>query len=251
MKTQKEYYLTNKKIRLRTVIGFSLLITFLSLCLIGWGILHDQPRDNRALVPIRKTLEYNSVIFGSFFSNNRLSAEYSKEDVVPFVRTNGKYGLRSPLDTSAWRLHVIRKNGDTLSLSMQALQSLPKTEIIFDFKCIEGWSQVTHWGGVRFSDFVQALHLEAEAGQKYVGLSTPDNEYYVGIDRKSMMHPQTLLCYEMNGKALPPNNGFPLRLIIPVKYGVKHLKRLGRITFSEERPPDYWHERGYDYDCGL
>ena len=86
---------------------------------------------------------------------------------------------------------------------------------------------------------------------QYVGLNTPDKEYYVGIDTRSIMHPQTILCYEMNGEPLPMNQGAPLRLIIPVKYGIKHLKRIGTIFFSNQRPPDYWFERGYDYFSGL
>ena len=86
---------------------------------------------------------------------------------------------------------------------------------------------------------------------KYVGLQTPDKQYYVGIDMASMMHPQTLLCYELNGKPLPLNQGFPLRVIIPVKYGIKNLKRIGTLYFSDAPPPDYWYERGYDYFSGL
>ena len=93
--------------------------------------------------------------------------------------------------------------------------------------------------------------LEDEAALQFTGMHTPDNGYYVGVDNKSMMHPQTLLCYELNGKPLPMKQGYPLRLIIPVKYGVKHLKRIGTIYFSNNRPPDYWYERGYDYYCGF
>jgi DMSO/TMAO reductase YedYZ molybdopterin-dependent catalytic subunit len=59
-----------------------------------------------------------------------------------------------------------------------------------------------------------------------------------------------LLCYEMNGAPLPMNQGYPLRLIIPVKYGVKHLKRIGTLYFSNSKPPDYWAEKGYDYYAG-
>jgi len=55
----------------------------------------------------------------------------------------------------------------------------------------------------------------------------------------------------VNGKPLPLENGAPLRLIIPVKYGIKNLKRIGTITFSNNRPPDYWAEQGYDYYSGL
>ena len=82
-------------------------------------------------------------------------------------------------------------------------------------------------------------------------METPDGTYYVGLDMKSAMHPQTLLCYEMNDLPLPENHGAPLRLIIPVKYGVKNLKRIGKIFFSDLPPRDYWHDAGYEYDAAL
>jgi DMSO/TMAO reductase YedYZ molybdopterin-dependent catalytic subunit len=160
-------------------------------------------------------------------------------------------GMSANFDPKTWKLRVIRIPGDTLYLTLQDIQQLPKTEIVFDFKCIEGWSQVTHWAGVKFSDFVKQFHLDAQATMQYVGLRTPDSAYYVGIDMPSALHPQTLLCYEMNGKPLPLNQGYPLRLIIPVKYGIKSIKRIGTMYFSDQRPPDYWFERGYDYFSGL
>ncbi len=82
-------------------------------------------------------------------------------------------------------------------------------------------------------------------------METPDGDYYVGLDRASAMHPQTLLAYEMNGEPLTNAHGAPLRLLIPVKYGVKNLKRIGKISFADARPRDYWAENGYDYDCGF
>jgi hypothetical protein len=72
----------------------------------------------------------------------------------------------------------------------------------------------------------------------------------MGIDAESAFHPQTLLCYEMNGMPLAPEHGAPLRLVIPVKYGIKNLKRIGTIHFTDERPADYWAERGYDWYVG-
>ena len=129
--------------------------------------------------------------------------------------------------------------------------ALPKTDIVYDFKCVEGWDQIQHWGGVKFSDLIAHYKLEDQAKLQYVGLATPNEEYYVGIDMPSAMHPQTLIAYEVNEKPLPLEHGQPLRLIIPVKYGVKNLKRIGSISFSNERPPDYWAEQGYDYYSGL
>ena len=65
------------------------------------------------------------------------------------------------------------------------------------------------------------------------------------------MHPQTLLCYEMNGAPLTMQHGAPLRLAIPVKYGIKNIKRIGTITYSAGRPGDYWAEQGYDWYAGM
>ena len=66
----------------------------------------------------------------------------------------------------------------------------------------------------------------------------------------STLHPQTLLCYEMEGRPLTPDHGAPLRLLIPVKYGIKSLKQIGTIRFTDRRPADYWAERGYDWYAG-
>jgi DMSO/TMAO reductase YedYZ molybdopterin-dependent catalytic subunit len=83
-----------------------------------------------------------------------------------------------------------------------------------------------------------------------VRLETPGGGYYVGLDLASALHPQTLLCYAMNDAPLTPAHGAPLRLVIPVKYGIKNIKRLGVIRFVHERPGDYWAERGYDWFAG-
>ena len=154
------------------------------------------------------------------------------------------------LDTT-WRLQVVRSPGDTILVSLDDLKALPKTEVVFDFKCVEGWSQVTWWGGVRFSDFMKKYNLATQMSLKFVGMITPDETYYVGNDMPSMLQPQTILAYEMNGEPLPQEQGYPLRLIIPVKYGIKHLKRIGLMYFSNDKPKDYWFEQGYDYYAGL
>jgi len=247
----KEEFISEKKIRRRTIISFSVFIVMLAFAIFSWKWLHKQPDEEGALKPLRKVLNNNESFFSNFFSNNHLAKTYPLSAAVHHVRVNGSDGMSEDFDASKWKLKVARNPGDTLFVTLDEIKALPKTEIVFDFKCIEGWSQVTHWGGVKFSDFAQKYNLNDQTKLNYIGLKTPDNGYYVGIDMPSIMHPQTLLCYEMNGKPLPMNQGYPLRLIIPVKYGIKHLKRIGTIFFSNERPPDFWYERGYDYYSGL
>jgi DMSO/TMAO reductase YedYZ molybdopterin-dependent catalytic subunit len=248
---KNEKILTTAQVRNKTVVSLIVLFAFFGTCVAGWKWLHHQPQEQGALMPLRKILYANESLFTGMFSNYHLAKTYSKEMAVKNVRVNGKDGMSDAFDPDTWKLRIIKAPGDTLSISLDEIKKLPKTDITFDFKCIEGWSQITHWGGVRFSDFIEKYGLNDQAKLQYTGLVTPDEGYYVGIDTKSMMHPQTILCYELNDKPLPMNQGYPLRLIIPVKYGVKHIKRIGTIFFSEQRPPDYWYERGYDYYCGL
>jgi hypothetical protein len=134
-----------------------------------------------------------------------------------------------------------------LLLTMADIKALPRTEMITELKCIEGWSTITHWAGARFADFVAKFKPDA---MKYVSLVTPDGGYYVGMDMQSMMHPQTLLCYEMNFAPLAIEHGAPLRLVTPMKYGIKNIKRIGRIEFTDARPKDFWAESGYDWYSG-
>jgi DMSO/TMAO reductase YedYZ molybdopterin-dependent catalytic subunit len=251
MMINSEQNISEKQLRKKTLISFSVFIVMIVVAIFAWKWLHKQPVADGTPKPLRQVLNYNGNFFSNFFSSNHLAKTFPVSAAVHHVRVNGSDGMNNDFDASKWKLQVIKNAGDTLFISLDEIKALPKTEIVFDFKCIEGWSQITHWGGVKFSDFAKKYNLAEQTKMNYVGLVTPDKGYYVGIDMPAIMHPQTLLCYEMNGKPLPMNQGYPLRLIIPVKYGIKHLKRIGSIFFSNERPPDFWYERGYDYYSGL
>jgi hypothetical protein len=136
-----------------------------------------------------------------------------------------------------------------LLLAMADVKKLPHAEMVTEFMCIEGWSEIVYWGGARLRDFVAAF--PPIGLPEYIGFETPDGQYYVGIEREVALHPQTLLAYELNGKPLTPDHGAPLRLVTPLKYGIKQLKQIGRMTYTETRPRDYWHEQGYDYYASL
>jgi len=245
-----EETVSNSSYRKKSVMAFLMFVILLSG---GWAAfkwINKQPQEAGALRPLRKTLYFNEKVFSGIFDENHLVKEYPVSQAVKHVRVNGKDGMSDEVNEETWRLKVVRAAGDTLQLTLNDIRQLPKKDIVFNFKCIEGWDQVTHWGGVPLRTFMQHYHLDYQAKMKYVGLITPDKGYYVGIDMPSALQPQTLLCYEMNGKPLPVNQGFPLRLIIPVKYGIKHLKRIGTMFFSDNKPADYWAERGYDYYAG-
>lgn len=269
MKNKKEITEEQKQnnfIRKKTFFSFSVLIGGFIIAVACWKWLYRQPESNGMLKPLRAVLNVNEKINNVFFSKKNIAREFPEEKAVKNVRVNGDIGMGEEFDPDQWTLYVkaqtINSKDQILTLSLSDIKSLPKRNVVFDFKCIEGWDQVTHWGGSRFSDFLMKYKLGTHSGNapdnkhpedlyKYVGLITPDSAYYVGIDMKSMMQEQTLLCYEMNEKPLPLDQGYPLRLIITVKYGIKSLKRIGYIYFSDTPPPDYWFERGYDYDAAL
>ena len=228
----------------------------------GWKWLISQPNDQGISHPLRRALDANGRLSQAYFRETRLAPEFARSRAKA-PRVNGRVGLAEELDPAAWRMRVQGYGtGKTQEFTLADIQALPKVEMTTELKCIEGWSIVVHWAGARLSDFLARYPLATHSGHPadplnppadlapYVGLRTPDEKYYVGLDMASALHPQTLLCYEMNGQPLTAAHGAPLRLVTPLKYGIKHLKRIGTIAFADSRPKDYWAELGYDWDSG-
>lgn len=249
----KEIVKEFRQISRRSFIGFG------AAGILGGG-LYYWLRTRPALTiggiayPLRYGFQFNETLASKYFSHSHLAPEYPKSQVQD-LRVNGAIGLDEDFDASNWKLNVsgTSKNSEKpLEFTLDDIRALPKQDIAINFKCIEGWSRIMNYVGVRFSDFIEKYQLlDINNLPEYVSLSTPDGTYYVGLDMESATHPQTLLCFEMNGAPLKPEHGAPLRLLITTKYGIKNLKRIGNIEFTNERPKDYWAERGYDWYAGL
>lgn len=141
-----------------------------------------------------------------------------------------------------------------LLLTMADITRLPAHELVTEFKCVEGWSQVTHWSGVRLADFIEAYPPARKPDgslPRYVYMETPNGDYYVGYDMAVCRHPQTLLVTGMAGRPLTQLHGAPLRLHTPTKYGYKQIKRIGLLAYTDVKPDDYWTKLGYDWYAGL
>lgn len=197
----------------------------------------------------RRVLNANGELARAYLSDNHLMPTFPPSDVRP-LKPNGDIGVDHPLEDD-WQLKVKTERGPELTLGVADVKALPRVDMITRFCCIEGWDRVVHWGGAHFSDFTRKYFSPGRELPPYVSISTPDEEYYVGLDCKSAMHPQTLIAYEYNGAPLPPEHGAPLRLVIPVKYGIKNIKRIGTISYVSTRPADYWADDGYDWFAGL
>lgn len=217
----------------------------------GYEWIRSAKPDKDIPWPERRVLDLNGKLARSYVSDSHLMPTYSRND-VGFLKPNGDIGVDQPVDYANWRLQVTTdEQSPPLNLSLADIKTLPKTEMITRFCCIEGWSVVTYWGGARFSDFTKKYFPPDRKLPDFVSMATPDEDYYVGLDMKSAMHPQTLLAYEQNGKPLEDQHGAPLRLAIPVKYGIKNIKRIGTIQYTNSKPDDYWADEGYDWFAGL
>lgn len=243
---------SEKTLRKRVLIAFGALGFFLIIIIFAFKTMRSTSEDEAYKIH-RKFFHFNEKLWSNIFSKHQLSVKKPTPAKNKAPRVNGSLGLKSLLNLANYKIEIesgIKK----FSLTTTDFLLLPKVDYTTDFRCIEGWSEETQYAGARFSDFMEAYKVGKKTDgvyYKYVGFETPDKEYYVSIDMDSMLHPQTVLAYEMNQAPLKIENGFPLRLIIPIKYGIKSLKRIGRIFFSDSRPPDYWAERGYDWYSGL
>jgi DMSO/TMAO reductase YedYZ molybdopterin-dependent catalytic subunit len=220
---------------------------------VGWRWLVMRGEEGGLPWPLRRVLEFDERLNRELFRPSRLSPQFNRA-VARVPRVNGSIGLNLNLDPAGWRLQVISPDGErpSRSFSLEEIKAFPRAEMTTELRCIEGWSEVVHWAGARLADLAKATGLATRGGRPlaYAALQTPDGRYYVGLDIASALHPQTLLCYEMGGRPLTPDHGAPLRLVIPIKYGIKNLKQIGTIQFSDVRPADYWAERGYDWYAG-
>jgi sulfoxide reductase catalytic subunit YedY len=157
------------------------------------------------------------------------------------------------LKTQPWTVEIeglVKKPG------RWALEDLLKVsameERIYRMRCVEGWSMVIPWVGYSLSDlirrveplgnakFVEFVTLADPKVMPYVRSPILDWPYVEGLRMDEAMHPLTLLTFGMYGEVLPNQNGAPVRLVVPWKYGFKNAKSLVKIRFTEKQPATAW-----------
>ena len=185
----------------------------------GFRWIESRRRDGEIPWPLRRSPELDERATRAYFRPARLAREFpSGSGELP--RVNGDIGLADDgFDVNGWSLEVrgLEGEGGAASLSLADIQALPKADFVTEMKCVEGWSRCVRWGGARMRDFVARYQPAFLHRDDYVALRTPDGAYYVGLEMAAALHPQTLLCYEMDGRALEPARGAPLRLVGQVR----------------------------------
>ena len=153
------------------------------------------------------------------------------------ARSNPKIELRT---------YVLTVDGEVekpLKLNWDAFLELPMVESVSDFHCVEGWSVLNcKWEGVRFRQIIELVKPRENA--KFVTFECADG-YTTSLSLEELSADDVLLAHRLDGRPLEEGYGFPLRLVVPSKYGYKSALWVTRITFTSKKELGYWEKRGY------
>jgi DMSO/TMAO reductase YedYZ molybdopterin-dependent catalytic subunit len=183
------------------------------------------------------------------FDPKRLAREFPESAIThpfPFNAYYGEDEIRA-IDGAAYRLQVAGLVREKKPWTLPELYALPQVSQVTRLICVEGWSAIGKWGGVRFSDFLQLVGADLTA--KYVGFQCAD-DYYGSIDMPTALHPQTQLSFRYANEVLPPKYGFPMRMRIPTKLGFKNPKYITAVFVTNTYPGGYWEDQGYNWFSG-
>jgi sulfoxide reductase catalytic subunit YedY len=158
--------------------------------------------------------------------------------------------------TSGWKVDVGGLVSKPRVFDLDDLLKIaPAEERVYRMRCVEAWSMVVPWAGYSLSRLLE--RVEPLSSAKYVAMQTLldpaqmpgqktqvlDWPYVEGLRLDEAMHPLTILASGLYGRALPPQDGAPLRLVVPWKYGFKGVKSIVKITLVDKQPPTTWNMR--------
>lgn len=211
----------------------------------GCGVSNDKHVET-ALASISR---FNDQVQGWLFDPKALAPVYDESMITRPFPFNAFYGEDDApsVEQATYRLEVTGLVADKRSWRLEELQAMAQTDQITRHICVEGWSAIGRWGGVRFSDFLK--RVGADTGARFVGFKCAD-DYYTSIDMATALHPQTLLALTYDGQTLPRQYGFPMKLRMPTKLGYKNPKHIQAIFVTNTYPGGYWEDQGYNWFGG-
>jgi len=240
---------------LAALAGAGFLLPKETLSRIGIHRNMDSPAKEWFL---NRALRIDDDVAEALYSANRRVPTYTKSQLTP-LKNNYNGSTPDPSYISGWNL-TLDGLASGLSISLDIRNLLTRfslREQITRLVCVEGWSAIAWWAGLRFDDLIRAYPPMSQARwagvESSVNLDASGNPdpYFMSIDLATARHPQTLLATHSNGQPLTVDHGAPLRLLVPVKLGLKNVKAVTRITYFAEEPRDYWAERGYSRYDGI
>jgi DMSO/TMAO reductase YedYZ molybdopterin-dependent catalytic subunit len=218
-----------------------------ALALLSGCDLEDNDAVDRLLFAMSR---WNDKAQAALLSPTRLAPVDSVDQITDPFPFNAYYDeAQAPrVDPATYRLEVggLIENRDPWTLNR--LYGLPQSSQITRHICIEGWSAIGQWSGVRFSDFLACVGADQRA--RYVAFRCAD-DYSISIDMATALHPQTLLAFRLRDAVLPAKYGFPMKLRVRTKLGFKNPKHIMAINVSNDFPGGFWEKYGYNWFSGL
>ena len=207
---------------------------------------------------LNNALRVDDDVAEALYSHNRMVPTYTKSQITP-IKNNYNGATPDAGYIFGWNLTLEGlASGFSVRLGIRTLMNrFSMHDQITRFVCVEGWSAIAWWSGLRFGDLLRVYPPHSRAkwarieSSVNLGNSGNPDPYFVSIDLASANHPQTLLATHHDGQPLTVEHGAPLRLLVPVKLGLKNVKAITRITYSAEEPRDYWAQYGYSSYDGI
>lgn len=184
---------------------------------------------------------------------HRRSTQEEKSDrVPPGQRLTEKfpvlhYGSIPKFDRETWDLRVFGLVEDPITMSYDQLLELPATRIVADIHCVTGWSKLdTIWEGVLFRDLMKMVEVKPHAMFVMVHC---EQGFTTNVPLDVLMDGDVLLAYRYDDLPLPPEHGYPLRLVVPKKYFWKSAKWVRGLEMMAQDRLGFWEVRGYHNDA--
>lgn len=212
------------------------------------GLASDGSRPRSGFLGLMERV--NERLERLLFDPRRLAPELPESEQTPLASfPRYKIGVDFPSAPLGWALAVGGLVRRPLRLSLGELQRLPRTHMRVRHHCVEGWTAVASWEGVRLSDIGRLADVDPAA--RYVEFRSFEPGYWSSWDLASAFHPQTILAYGMDGAPLAREHGAPLRLYSAVKLGYKMVKYVLTVNFLPQRSGGYWEDQGYEWYAGV
>jgi DMSO/TMAO reductase YedYZ molybdopterin-dependent catalytic subunit len=206
--------------------------------------------DDESVQRLLSTMSgWNDRAQGWLFDPSRLAPEFPESRITRPFPFNAYYSEEEVVDVDGgtYRLELSGLIREKKPWSLPELYALPQVSQVTRHICVEGWSAIGKWSGVRFSEFLQRVGADLTA--KYVGFKC-DDDYFTSVDMATALHPQTLLAFKFADAVLPPKYGFPMKLRVPTKLGFKNPKHIAAIEVTNQYPGGYWENKGYNWFSG-
>jgi len=217
-------------------------LTFLTGCDIVDGVSAEKL--------LRKISHFNDGAQAWLFNPNKLAPVYPESAITKPFPFNAYYpeDEAPEVDPATFQLEVGGLIDNKEPWSLERLYALPQESQVTRLICVEGWSAVGKWTGVRLSEFLRRLGADTRA--KYVWFQCAEG-YSNTIDMATALHPQTQLSFKFDNQILPRKYGFPMKCRMPTKLGFKNPKYITALYVQNNDAGGYWENQGYNWHSGL